>query len=347
RYWLDGFSDEDHEVARLTGSRTDFTHDEVISAFLSHIKDTDRFDLLIVSPDGRILGESVINEIDWNDRSANYRIAIFHTSDCGKGIGSWAAGETCRFAFGMIHLKRLSLDVFSFNGRARKTYEKAGFRITDIDRGSVVDRGIPADDIIMTLTSDEWKKAHPYSGYSCETDKNFHIRHSHMEDLPEMLRIYEHARDFMARTGNPRQWGPTHWPPEDLLKEDIRVGRSYVVVSKQEKIVGTFVYVEGPHIEPTYENIDGAWLSEKLMGEEGNTYGVVHRVAGDGSQKGIGTAAIGWAYSQSHHIRIDTHPDNRVMQNLLCRLGFVQCGIIHVVEDNDPRCAYEKLPEDL
>lgn len=30
------------------------------------------------------------------------------------------------------------------------------------------------------------------------------------------------------------------------------------------------------------------------------------------------------------------------MQGLLKKLGFVQCGIIHVVEDNDPRIAYEK-----
>ena len=30
------------------------------------------------------------------------------------------------------------------------------------------------------------------------------------------------------------------------------------------------------------------------------------------------------------------------MQNILAKLGFVKCGIIHVVEDNFPRYAYEK-----
>ena len=31
-----------------------------------------------------------------------------------------------------------------------------------------------------------------------------------------------------------------------------------------------------------------------------------------------------------------------VMQNLLAKLGFTRCGIIHVQEDDDPRFAYEK-----
>lgn len=35
--------------------------------------------------------------------------------------------------------------------------------------------------------------------------------------------------------------------------------------------------------------------------------------------------------------------DNVVMQNPLHQLGFTQCGIIHVVEDNYPRYAYERL----
>lgn len=32
-----------------------------------------------------------------------------------------------------------------------------------------------------------------------------------------------------------------------------------------------------------------------------------------------------------------------VMQNLLTKLGFEKRGIIHVIEDDDPRYAYEKI----
>lgn len=54
-------------------------------------------------------------------------------------------------------------------------------------------------------------------------------------------------------------------------------------------------------------------------------------------------ASINWAYERCGHLRMDTHPDNFVMQNLLHKLGFRKTGIIHVQEDNDLRIAFEKL----
>ncbi len=95
-------------------------------------------------------------------------------------------------------------------------------------------------------------------------------------------------------------------------------------------------FIQGKDIEPTYHTIeDGAWI-------DGGSYGVVHRLASDGSEKCIGRYCLDWAYEQCGNLRVDTHTDNKVMQNILAKLGFVKCGIIHVVEDNYPRYAYEK-----
>ena len=161
------------------------------------------------------------------------------------------------------------------------------------------------------------------------------IRHSTPEDLPRMLEIYEYARRFMAGHGNPLQWGPTRWPPEALLRRDIEEGNSYVCLCGG-RVVGTFFLRFGPDAEPTYRDItDGRW------GDEG-PYGVVHRLAGDGSVKGIGAACLDWAFARCGHLRIDTHGDNTVMQNLLTKLGFVRRGIVHVAEDPYPRIAFEK-----
>ena len=49
-----------------------------------------------------------------------------------------------------------------------------------------------------------------------------------------------------------------------------------------------------------------------------------------------------YAFAQSGHLRVDTHGDNRVMRNLLRKLGFVHCGTIYVEEDDFPRLAFEK-----
>ena len=164
------------------------------------------------------------------------------------------------------------------------------------------------------------------------------IRHTTPEDLPRLLEIYRQAREFMAARGNPNQWGPTKWPPEALLRQDIAAGHSYVCTAG-ERVVGTFFFINGPDIEPTYRVIeDGGWLDD-------SPYGVVHRLAGDGSRPGIGQFCLEWALEQCGHLRVDTHGDNRVVQALLQRMGFTHCGTIYVEEDDYPRLAYEKMIE--
>ena len=163
------------------------------------------------------------------------------------------------------------------------------------------------------------------------------IRKTTLEDLDRIMEIYAYARDFMARHGNPRQWGSTNWPPEALIRQDIANGDSYVCLNDEGKVIGTFFFVQGEDIEPIYRQItDGAWM-------DGSPYGVVHRIASDGSERGIGSFCLNWAYEQcDQHLRIDTHGDNTVMQSLLKKLGFVYCGTVYVEEDDDPRMAYEK-----
>ena len=45
-----------------------------------------------------------------------------------------------------------------------------------------------------------------------------------------MMEIFRYAREFMARHGNPNQWGPINWPPESLIRADIRNGDSYAAL---------------------------------------------------------------------------------------------------------------------
>lgn len=164
------------------------------------------------------------------------------------------------------------------------------------------------------------------------------IRRTAETDIPSVMKLYDYARRFMAEHGNPNQWGPTSWPPETLIRRDIAEGSSYVCIH-EGRIVGTFFFRCGKDIEPTYREIgDGAWLDE-------SPYGVIHRLAGDGSVKGIGACCIEWALERCGHLRADTHGDNYVMQKLLKKMGFVHCGTIYVEEDEYPRLAFEKVSE--
>ncbi len=85
------------------------------------------------------------------------------------------------------------------------------------------------------------------------------------------MQIYARARQFRAEHGNPRQWGATNWPPEDLIRKDIQAGRSYVC-TVDERVVGVFCYLFGENPEPGYRSIDGEWKTNA-------PYDVVHRMA--------------------------------------------------------------------
>ncbi len=159
------------------------------------------------------------------------------------------------------------------------------------------------------------------------------IRQSQYTDLPQLLQIYETARRFMQQTGNAGQW-VDGYPKEELLIDDINKGNSYVCLNENNEITGTFYYIVGE--EPTYLNIyEGAWLND-------DPYGVIHRIASSGKQKGIAETCINWCLEKCENLRIDTHRDNKVMQSILQKLGFTYCGIIYL-ENGAERLAYQKL----
>ncbi|MGF0040344.1 GNAT family N-acetyltransferase [Peptoniphilaceae bacterium SGI.131] len=108
------------------------------------------------------MGESVINEIDWHLKSANFRICLYRQNERGRGIGILATEVTRDFVFEELKLHRLELDVYSFNPRAEKAYLKAGFKREGVLRDAVMDGDEYADDILMSILEDDWKKIKNY-----------------------------------------------------------------------------------------------------------------------------------------------------------------------------------------
>lgn len=162
------------------------------------------------------------------------------------------------------------------------------------------------------------------------------IRLAGSDDLPAILKIYETARKFMAANGNETQWGDSY-PPAGLVKSDMEKKQLYVIIL-DDSIHGVFAFLAEP--EPNYETIEsGAWLSN-------TPYRAIHRVASDGTQKGIVSRCMDYCKAQCGHLRIDTHENNRVMQHVLEKNGFKKCGIIYL-ENGSPRIAYEYVETPL
>ena len=157
------------------------------------------------------------------------------------------------------------------------------------------------------------------------------IQRARAEQLPEILKIYEFARAFMAETGNPNQWGKTN-PPRETLEKDIAQGKLFLVKCG-DSICGVFFFSVGE--DPTYKRIyDGQWISDA-------PYGTIHRVASNGTG-GVFRACVEFCLTQCAHLRIDTHRDNRIMQHVIEKAGFHRCGIIYIA-DGTPRIAYERI----
>lgn len=157
------------------------------------------------------------------------------------------------------------------------------------------------------------------------------IRKTQVEEIETVMRLYGRARAFMRATGNKNQW-INGYPSRETVLQDIGRGDSYVCVEDDGEITGVFCFRQGT--EPGYRLIEqGEWLNDE-------PYGVIHRLASSGKRKRLGDECIRWCFSRCPNLRVDTHRDNRVMQNVLERNGFRRCGIIYV-EDGTPRIAYQ------
>ena len=155
------------------------------------------------------------------------------------------------------------------------------------------------------------------------------IRPATEADLPALRPVFEAAKGIMRADGNLEQWAAPGFPGDALLLRDIARGGGFII--ERERIVAYFALLPSP--EPTYDYIEGAWLTDE-------PYGVIHRMASYPEEHGIFAAIIDFAAARFAHLRIDTHRDNRIMQHLIEKHGFTYCGVIWL-EDGTVRLAYE------
>lgn len=158
------------------------------------------------------------------------------------------------------------------------------------------------------------------------------IRLAELSDLSRMMEIFDHSRQIMRDSGNLNQW-TNGYPSVELMTDEINQRHAYVMTNGDDQVVAVFCFIQGP--DPTYSYIeDGTWTDNE-------PYYVIHRLATDGSERGVAAYCFDWCYRRWPKLRVDTHADNHIMQHILSRCGFVRCGIIYLA-NGDPRIAYLK-----
>lgn len=172
------------------------------------------------------------------------------------------------------------------------------------------------------------------------------IRKTVMADAAAVAAVLGEGKASLAKLGI-SQWQNGAYPSYRDVVRDVEQGISYLA-EDNGIIVGTMALsFEG---DATYDIIDGAWLTASTTASP--RYATLHRTAVSRAarRRGVMRALLAEAAriardEGAESLRIDTHPGNTPMRQLLTRCGFAECGIIYLAKD-DPepeRIAYEQL----
>lgn len=106
--------------------------------------------------DDRPIGTIGLFDVDNVNGSAGIGISIGEKSLWGQGLGTDAMLALLDFGFGQLRIERMWLDVYDFNARARRSYEKCGFVLEGTRRHAIFKRGQFYDVQLMSILRDEW-----------------------------------------------------------------------------------------------------------------------------------------------------------------------------------------------
>jgi RimJ/RimL family protein N-acetyltransferase len=105
----------------------------------------------------KLIGMSILKNINLIHRSAELGIFIGDTSEKHKGYSSEATLFTLKFGFMDLGLNRIYLKVHEDNAPAIRLYEKTGFKKEGVMRKSVFKNDRFKNEIIMSLLNEEFR----------------------------------------------------------------------------------------------------------------------------------------------------------------------------------------------
>ena len=151
----------DSDGNRLTGTRDlDLSEEAARQWYASRGQQDDRIDLAVLEKTtGAYAGEVVLNDLDRANRSCGFRIGLLPEFR-DRGFGSEATRLTVDYALDMLGLHRVELEVFAFNPRGRRVYEKVGFVYEGTRRDALLWEGEWVDAVDMSILATDPRPAH-------------------------------------------------------------------------------------------------------------------------------------------------------------------------------------------
>lgn len=134
-----------------------FTEEGHMSWFREQVE-SGRVAQFIICVDDREIGSVYLRDIDREAGTAEYGIFIGEREAFGHGYGTAAAKQALAYGFETLHLQKIFLRLLEDNEGARKSYEKAGFRMMEDRRESAMLEQGEREVFFMEIGCAEWKK---------------------------------------------------------------------------------------------------------------------------------------------------------------------------------------------
>jgi RimJ/RimL family protein N-acetyltransferase len=120
----------------------------------------DRLDLAVVDKaSGQCVGEVVLNDWDNGNSNCGFR-TLLGPKGRDRGLGTESVRMIVGYGFEQLGLHRIALEVYSFNPRARRVYEKVGFVPEGVLRDALRWEDGWVDATVMSILAPDWARHH-------------------------------------------------------------------------------------------------------------------------------------------------------------------------------------------
>lgn len=148
----------DPEIAALLAGTTHAWSRSDLLDWVAHHQTAPNEAFFVIADDtDRAVGHAALYRIDTSAGSAEFGILLGDKSVWGKGIGSQVTRSVIDYGFETLGLRRIYLEVLETNERAKRVYEKLGFRVEGRLRQHQFKDGKPIDVVVMGLLRDEYR----------------------------------------------------------------------------------------------------------------------------------------------------------------------------------------------
>jgi RimJ/RimL family protein N-acetyltransferase len=115
---------------------------------------------IVIRATDRFIGIAGLHAIDYKNRQASFGIVIGEKEEWGKGYGTEATRLIVGYGFETQNLNRIWLQVYEFNQRGARTYEKVGFFKEGVQRQDRYSEGRYWDTVMMAILRQDWSSPH-------------------------------------------------------------------------------------------------------------------------------------------------------------------------------------------